>query len=60
MIAGVEFSGHIREAEGDPQMRLRSEGAWSVNPRREIEWHLEIDAGGSRKVEYSYEVLVRH
>ena len=40
-------------------MRLRAEGVWGVNPRREIEWRIEIDAGGSNKVEYSYEVLVR-
>ncbi len=59
MIAGVEFSGKLTEAEGDPQTRLRAEGVWSVNPRREMEWRLDVPAGGSVTLEYSYEVMVR-
>lgn len=57
MVTRVEFSGDLIEAQGDPKATLRSEGVWSVNPRRQLEWTIELKPGESRELTYRYRVL---
>lgn len=53
------FSGKLIEADGDPQATLRTEGIASVNPRRQLDWTIQIPAGKEKELNYRYEVLVR-
>lgn len=55
-----EFSGEIIEAEGNPESKLRSQGVFSVNPRRQLDWTIRIPVGGKKELTYRYEVLVDH
>ncbi len=60
MAIRAEFSGKMLEADGKPKTALRPEGVPSVNPRRQLEWSLDIPAGGEKTLTYRYEVLVDH
>jgi hypothetical protein len=53
------FSGKLLEAEGDPEATLRTEGVGSVNPRRQLDWTIQLPAGREKEITYRYEVLVR-
>lgn len=54
-----ELSGVLEEADGSPASRLLGEGAYQVNPRRELLWELDLKPGETRKLEYRYGLLVR-
>ena len=43
------FSGELVSAEGAPQKSLREEGVISVNPRNELLWIVQLNAGEQRK-----------
>jgi hypothetical protein len=53
-----QFSGQLVAADGDPQKALREEGVYSVNPRNELTWKLELPAGEQRTLTYTYNLLV--
>ena len=55
-----EFSGKLVEADGNPESKLRAQGVFSVNPRRQLDWTIKIPAGGEKELTYRYEVLVDH
>ena len=57
MVARLAFSGKLLEADGEPRTTLRGEGVWSVNPRRQMTWTIELGPGESRDLEYTYSVL---
>ncbi|HEX7260958.1 MAG TPA: hypothetical protein VF258_04030 [Luteolibacter sp.] len=59
MAIRVEFSGKLIEAEGKPDSKLRAEGVYSVNPRRQLDWTIPLAAGQEKELTYRYEVLVR-
>ena len=46
------------EAEGDPRTALLERGVYSVNPRRELFWNILLEPGETKKLAYSYSVLV--
>ena len=52
-----QFSGELISAEGEPSSRLRGEGVWSINPRYELIWTVELAPGEEVKLPYSYTVL---
>jgi hypothetical protein len=53
-----EFSGILVEADANPESKLRAQGVFSVNPRRQLDWTIKIPAGGEKEITYRYEVLV--
>lgn len=53
-----EFSGKLIEAEANPESKLRAQGVFSVNPRRQLDWTIKIPANGEKQLTYRYEVLV--
>ena len=53
-----EFSGKMLEADEKPESKLRSEGVTSVNPRRQLDWTIQLPAGQEKELTYRYEVLV--
>ena len=55
-----EFSGKLVEADADPESKLRAQGVYSVNPRRQLDWNLKIPAGEEKELTFRYEVLVDH
>ncbi|MFO0980236.1 MAG: hypothetical protein U1E76_00575 [Planctomycetota bacterium] len=55
-----QFSGELASADGEPQKSLREEGVYSVNPRYELSWKLELKPGEQRTLNYTYDVLVAH
>lgn len=58
VIARRRFSGALLEADAEPTTRLLESGVTALNPRNELMWRLEVEAGGEREVGYRYEVLV--
>lgn len=54
------FSGKLIEADGSPEIVLREEGVYSVNPRHELTWRITLNPGEERTLEYRYSVLVPH
>ena len=58
MVIRTDFSGELLAAEGDPAKSLRADGARSVNPHRQLEWTLNLEAGKSQTLTYRYSVLV--
>jgi hypothetical protein len=57
MVARLEFSGELIDANGEPVTSLRGLGVWSVNPRRQMTWTVELGPGETRELAYSYSVL---
>jgi len=53
-----EFSGKLIEADAKPESKLRAEGVYSVNPRRQLDWTIQLPAGEEKELTYRYEVLV--
>jgi len=58
MTIRQEFSGKMLEADGKPESKLRAEGVTSVNPRRQLDWTIQLPAGQEKELTYRYEVLV--
>lgn len=58
LVIRGEFSGELLEADEDPEKLLRAEGAYSVNPRRQLEWNLKLPAGEEKVLTYRYSLLV--
>lgn len=56
-VVRLEFSGDLVEADAEPVTTLRSDGVWSLNPRRQMTWTIELEPGETREVPYSYTVL---
>ncbi len=57
LVIRKQFSGELISAEGDPKSRLREEGVWSINPRNELIWTVELAPGEEAKFAYSYTML---
>lgn len=55
-----EFSGNMLSADEEPKARLLEKGIYSVNPRRELTWRVDVKPGENRKLKYTYEVFVRY
>ena len=58
LLMKAQFSGALIESEEKPSDTLRREGAFSVNPRHELEWKLSLPADTEKKVVYRYTVMV--
>jgi hypothetical protein len=58
LIVRRRFSGNLLAAEGDPASALLEEGAYSVNPRRELTWNLALGPGEEKTLTYRHDVLV--
>lgn len=58
MLIHRQFSGEMISADGNPTAKLRADGVWSVNPRNELTWQIQVESGEERKLTYSYSVLV--
>lgn len=58
MVIRRDFSGELLETDGEPEKSLRREGVSSVNPRRRMEWTIDLPAGETESLEYRYTVLV--
>ncbi|HYF50095.1 MAG TPA: DUF4139 domain-containing protein [Planctomycetota bacterium] len=58
MIVRRQFSGELTAADGAPKKTLREEGVFSVNPRNELNWTLNLKPGEQKTLTYSYTVLV--
>lgn len=58
MTIRQEFSGKMLEADQNPEAKLRTEGISSVNPRRQLDWTIQLPAGQEKELTYRYEVLV--
>lgn len=58
MLVVKAFSGRLVSAEGDPASELLESGVYSINPRRELRWTVDVPAGGEVTLKYEYEVLV--
>jgi len=55
-----EFSGELLRADEEPKAQLLEKGVYSINPRRELTWRIDLKPGENRKLTYGYEVLVRN
>ena len=55
-----EFSGELLEADESPENKLREEGVYSVNPRHQLQWSLNLEPGQEKTLRYRYSVLVLH
>jgi hypothetical protein len=60
MLIRVQFSGNLLQADDKPTINLRREGVFSVNPRHEIEWKLDLKPNEEKTLKYEYNVLVRN
>jgi len=59
MIIRRQFSGELTNADGNPKVKLREEGVYSINRRNELTWNLPLKAGEEKTLKYEYTVLVR-
>ena len=60
VVVRRRFSGELIEADGSPENVIREDGVYSVNPRHELTWTVELEPGEERTIEYRYSVLVYH
>lgn len=58
LVIKRQFSGELLSAELNPTVKLREEGAWSVNKRNELNWTIELKPGESKTIGYRYSLLV--
>jgi hypothetical protein len=58
LVIRRRFSGELIESDGEPDVDLREEGVYSVNPRHQMTWTIELAPGEERTLEYRYRVLV--
>jgi hypothetical protein len=58
MQVKVQYTGDYISADDKPEQRLRGEGRWFLNPRREMEWQFKLGAGESKTLTYQYEAWV--
>lgn len=58
MVVRLKLSGDLIEAQGDPAKTLLTDGVRSVNPRRQLEWSIDLAAGKTQEMTYRYSVLV--
>ena len=58
MIVRRQFSGELKSADNEARNMLREEGVYSVNPRNELTWTLNIKTGEEKTLTYKYTVLV--
>ncbi|NLS94427.1 MAG: DUF4139 domain-containing protein [Planctomycetaceae bacterium] len=57
LVIRKRFSGELISAEGEPKTRLREEGAWSINPRNELIWTVDLAPGEEVRFVCTYTVL---
>ncbi len=58
-VVKLQFSGELVSAEQAPEAKVLETGVYSVNPRRELTWELNLKPGEEVTVKYKYSVLVR-
>lgn len=58
LIIKRHFSGDLVNAEGNPKIDLREEGAWTVNKRNELVWTFTMKPSEEKTVKYQYTVLI--
>jgi hypothetical protein len=60
MLSRARFSGDLVSADEKPADTLRKDGVFSINPRHELEWKLNLAAGEEKVLKFNYSVLVRN
>ncbi len=60
LLVRRNFSGELVKADGEPTTLLLEDGVYSVNPRRQMTWTLQLAPGEERILTYNYTVLVSH
>lgn len=60
VIVRRQFSGDLKEADGEPETTLLESGVYSINKRNQMKWRVELKPGEERTIGYEYEVLVRN
>lgn len=60
VIVRRQFSGDLKEADGEPETILLESGVYAINQRNQMTWRLELKPGEERTIGYEYEVLVRN
>lgn len=58
-VVKLQFSGELVSAEREPEANVLETGVYSVNPRRELTWELNLKPGEEITVKYKYSVLIR-
>lgn len=60
VIVRRQFSGDLKEADGEPGTTLLESGVYSINKRNQMKWRLDLKPGEERTIGYEYEVMVRN
>jgi hypothetical protein len=60
LVIRRRFSGELAQADGEPKVTLREEGAYSINRRSELHWTVTLKPGEDRVLKYRYSLLVAH
>ncbi|HMO34971.1 MAG TPA: hypothetical protein PKA06_02910 [Gemmatales bacterium] len=53
-----QFSGTLIQADENPKIDLREEGAWTPNTRNELLWTIPLTPGQEKTIKYRYRALV--
>jgi hypothetical protein len=52
------FSGEVTQSQPEAKIETLAKGLKRVNPVKKLSWTIDLDAGGSAQLEYTYEVYV--
>jgi hypothetical protein len=52
------FSGEVKQSQPEAKVETLAKGLKRVNPNKKLTWTIDLEAGGSAKLEYTYEVYV--
>lgn len=52
------LSGEVKQSQPEAKVETLAKGLRRVNPNKKLTWTIDLDAGGSAKLEYTYEVYV--
>ncbi len=59
LLIRLQFSGKFLSADAEPVVSHLERGVYSVNPRIELKWEIELKPGEERKLNYRYSVFIR-
>jgi hypothetical protein len=53
-----KLSGEVKQSQPEAKVETLAKGLRRVNPNKKFTWTIDLDAGESEKLEYTYEVYV--
>ena len=59
MVIRRRFSGNLNKADGEPKTKLIEKGVYSINPRNEVTWNINLKSGEEKNISFTYNVLIR-